>query len=255
MGSYTYWSSCRWRFAHICLVAVIVGLFPSFALAGWSANTDKPLSDPQRIKAEMKLTTQIQLYPGENDVTFFGEYKKNAFTFVKQGNFGHLRPNPQPKDVPQSQSGEIIVLEGASRAGCPVDIFLPSANDQSQSWSLMPLGSYDNALPGWAPYSDNPNCGKGPEKTIEFYQGTLENIPTTFMLTAARHDAGSQTGSPAVYDIQVWAFTTFPEAGAGPPPPRFGLFGHYTTAVAYTNSAVALSSELAPPASKRSVEN
>lgn len=246
---------CSGRFFRICSVIAFVALIPSYSKAKWSPNFDQTITDPQQIKIKMKLSDQIQLHPGENDVMFFGDYAKDTFTFVKRGDFGYLHPNPQPVYVPITQAGEIVVLEGYSESGCPIDMFLPSVNDQflpagNKSWSLIPLGSYYNAQPGWSPYSDDPNCGNGPKKTIEFYQGTLKNIPTTFMLTAVRHGPAPQTVAASKYTIQVWAFTTYPEGDAGPPPASFNLFGQYTTAKAYANSAAALWSELALTTSK-----
>ena len=251
MGSYIYWAMCRWRFAHICLVAAVVGLSPSFARAGWSPAVDQALLDPQQIKAKMKLSSEVRLDTGINIVTFFGDYKQPTPNFVQAGNFVHIYPSVQFTDIPQKASGRIVLATGVASTGCPTEIFIPSASDDiTNYWALMPLGSYENPLSIWSAYSDDPNCGKTPVKTIVFYQGTLEGIPTTFMLTAARDAAADQVRQESVYHIQVFVFSIEPIGGGGDGNPYFGLFGEYTTFSQYPNSAAALSTEFAIPEPK-----
>lgn len=238
----------RWRLAQIFSILALTGLTPSLALAEWSPNWDKPLFDPQQIKIGMKLISELQLNPGLNNVTFYGVGPDNGPTpppsnFVLEDS--HVRRNPGTidRDIPFVASGKLTVLRNYSSVGCPVNIFVPSVGDSAtEYWALMPLGSYDQPLSGWKAYSDDPNCGKGAIKTIEFYQGSLEGIPATFMLISIRDSSSAQVGNKTLYDIKVFVFSM---SLGDNPAPYFGLYGQYRTPALYENSDAALLSEFA----------
>lgn len=254
-----------WRFFRICSVITFIVFIPSYSEAKWSPNFDQTITDPQQIKAKLKLSSEIQLHPGINDVTFFGvgndsdgEDGYSAPSFISGDSNVPLVQDVRDTDVPVKDAGKIFVWGDYSATGCPIEIFSPSAGyNMYRDFSLMPLGSFHTEISDWSPYSDDPNCGNAPIKTIKFYQGFLEGVPTTFMLISDRHADVTNMGRKAAYDIQILVFSTHPVGRVpGPkgwldaPAPYFAVFGRYTTSALYVGSDNALSAEFALPKSK-----